>query len=1017
MTAEIGTEWHKWDLHVHTPASFVHDYGGGEDGWEKYIAALEALPPEIAAIGINDYIFLDGYRRVLQFKNSGRLQNLKLILPVIEVRLDKFGGSKNALSRVNWHIIFSDQLSPDVIETQFINALARSYVLTPEYDHLKGRWQALPTRQSLEDLGKLIIQSVPEGERSKFGQPLHEGFNNLNFSQETIQAALQSHYFEGKFLCAVGKTEWADIKWNDQSIADKKSIINSADIVFVAAESPKACIQAREHLKVSNVNCRLLDCSDAHKYADASHKDRLGHCYTWINAELSFRGLRHALLEYPSRVFMGDTPPKVLHVRTNKTKYISTISIRRVAGSQLKEHWFDTAIQVNPGLVAIIGNKGSGKSALADSVALAGNTRHEADFSFLNGKRFRHPKDNKAEHFEAELVWVDGTSTRRRLDQAVPDGAVELVKYLPQSLLEKICNVGPDGRAAEFEQQLKAAIYSHVPDADRLGHGTLDELVASQSTETTAMIAQLRVELSRLNGLIAQLEADSRPERVVALNEQLKARKQELVALDGAKPSAPTAETGQTTPGIVAAQEQLAIVKDQLALLETEKARLEKQLKEATARVALADRALKAVEVLRRQHMAFAEDWAKIFAPLGVPVEDIIGLSIDTSKLEQIVAVDSQQIKTSREGLDPSLEMSTAARIAEASASLSVLTEKFGEPARRAREYETALASWTQARNQVIGDANSPGTISYLESLIAAVNKIPEQIVENTKARDIKAHEIFLQIERTRESYRQLYKPVQDFIQSHPLAAQLGLKFTAEIVQTGFAAGFFDVVSKAASGSFRGEEGAEAVALMLQKAWFGDWSGTSTFIVDILDRLHNDRRPGKGASANPGAQLKAGKSVAGLYDFITGLSYLEPRYSLQFGDRDVAQISPGERGALLLVFYFLVDKGEIPLVVDQPEENLDNQTVYSVLVPAIQEARLRRQVVLVTHNPNLAVACDADQIVFCTMEKSGDRKVRYLSGAIENSDINKHLVDVLEGTEPAFQNRDSKYRLAALGPK
>ena len=50
-------------------------------------------------------------------------------------------------------------------------------------------------------------------------------------------------------------------------------------------------------------------------------------------------------------------------------------------------------------------------------------------------------------------------------------------------------------------------------------------------------------------------------------------------------------------------------------------------------------------------------------------------------------------------------------------------------------------------------------------------------------------------------------------------------------------------------------------------------------------------------------------------------------------------MSPGERGTLLLVFYLLLDKDDIPLVIDQPEENLDNQTVYELLVPCMKEAR------------------------------------------------------------------------------
>jgi len=95
----------------------------------------------------------------------------------------------------------------------------------------------------------------------------------------------------------------------------------------------------------------------------------------------------------------------------------------------------------------------------------------------------------------------------------------------------------------------------------------------------------------------------------------------------------------------------------------------------------------------------------------------------------------------------------------------------------------------------------------------------------------------------------------------------------------------------------------------------------------------------------------------------------------------------------------------------QPEENLDNESVYRMLVPCIKKAKERRQVIIVTHNPNLAVVCDADQVIYCEMDKPGGNRITYTTGAIENPVINRHIVDVLEGTRPAFDVRDAKYKL------
>jgi len=183
MNDPRGSLWRKWDLHVHTPDSLVHNYSG-PDPWDRFLSDIEALPPEFKVIGINDYIFLTGYKRILEERAKGRLSNIELFLPVIELRIDKFGGSLGHLSRVNCHVIFSNKLKPELIEQQFLNALSSKYVLSPQYEHLRKtrKWAALPTRDSLEDLGKMIIESVPADERMKFNAPLIEGFNTSQWS-------------------------------------------------------------------------------------------------------------------------------------------------------------------------------------------------------------------------------------------------------------------------------------------------------------------------------------------------------------------------------------------------------------------------------------------------------------------------------------------------------------------------------------------------------------------------------------------------------------------------------------------------------------------------------------------------------------------------------------------------------------------------------------------------------------------------------------------------------------------
>lgn len=144
------------------------------------------------------------------------------------------------------------------------------------------------------------------------------------------------------------------------------------------------------------------------------------------------------------------------------------------------------------------------------------------------------------------------------------------------------------------------------------------------------------------------------------------------------------------------------------------------------------------------------------------------------------------------------------------------------------------------------------------------------------------------------------------------------------------------------------------------------------------------------------------------YDYLYNLEYVGVSFKLRMGGRDLEELSPGERGIVLLIFYLALSQNSIPIIIDQPEDNLDNQSVYNKLVPCICAAKQKRQVIIVTHNPNIAVACDAEQIVCCQMDKN-THKITYTSGAIEDKEIKQNVIDILEGTMPAFDLRRRKY--------
>ncbi|TGK20073.1 hypothetical protein EHO61_06075 [Leptospira fluminis] len=487
---QLGSLWRKWDLHIHTPASIVQNYGS-DDGWERFITELESLPAEIKVIGINDYLFIDGYKRVLYEKKNGKLKNIDLILPVIELRIDKFGGSLNHLSRLNFHIIFSDELSAELIENHFLNALSSKYQLTPVYDNLRtsAKWAALPTRSSLHDLGEKIINSVPEAKRVEFGHPLIEGFNNLCLSLDSVYEALGSHYFTGKFITAVGKTEWSDIKWNDHTIAEKKTIINSADFVFTSASSQQDWEKAHKSLLEAGVNSRLLDCSDSHNFSDSELKDRLGKCLTWIKSDPSFEGLKQALFEFKSRVLISEQKPiePLFQIRKVKFNFPEQTKLKRQETQDDFCFRGNHEISFSPYLTSIIGGRGTGKSTIL-------NLLHEKLDKGVNSFFKTNVLVSSSPLKIEDHVIVDGVSDRNAID------------FLQQNEIEQF---------AIDQRRLTSAIYSRILKLDT------SNVLIENTKKISDICSLIEKQIRRLDQLAVLQSAHSEKKKQLTTNKSV----------------------------------------------------------------------------------------------------------------------------------------------------------------------------------------------------------------------------------------------------------------------------------------------------------------------------------------------------------------------------------------------------------------------------------------------------------------------------------------------------------------
>jgi DNA repair exonuclease SbcCD ATPase subunit len=506
------------------------------------------------------------------------------------------------------------------------------------------------------------------------------------------------------------------------------------------------------------------------------------------------------------------------------------------------------------------------------------------------------------------------------------------------------------------------------------------------------------------------------PEFKKGLEEQLAAKKAELAALDAAKPQAvedpnESAEAQEESKSAAAQIEQLELSAQGLAKEDVE---LRERKAHAAKRQALSKRIAQALANHRKQHDAFLTELDGLLAELGagIGVMDLVELRIESETIDKVAIAAVAEIAEIDARLQSTEPGSLVKRREEVAAAISASKAKLGERQRQYVRFKEELTKWEKSKAEVLGSKEKNGSIAWIGSEIGSLESIPGRLADLRTKRVVLAKSIHAYIASMVGEYQRLYEPVQTFVKSaERMDMKLPLDFEVKIEEAQFQDQFLNRLNRQARGSFSGiDESNQRVRAMLQEAQFETAEAAVAFAEQIDDMLNHDRRDDQGRETRLTDQLRKGVEPQEILDFLYGFEYLAPRYSLTYDKQEIGQLSPGERGLLLLVFYLLVDKADIPIVIDQPEENLDNQTIFNVLVKCIKKAKERRQVIMVTHNPNLAVVCDAEQIIHAHCDKGASRFL-YEAGAIEHPNIMAKVVQILEGTEPAFKNRQSKYKL------
>ncbi len=947
-----GSEWRRWDLHVHSPLSILNnqfphlpDHQGPD--WEPYLAALEAAP--VAVLGITDYFTIDGYKELKQRQAAGRLPN-KLLLPNIEFRLDQFVSSKQdggRPRRLELHVIFSDEVSVEDIEEHFLHDLD----FVNQEDPGEAAEVLKLKNANLIRLGERLISEQPTFR----GTPLEVGASNAVVRFKAILERLKSdRRFTNKYLLVLPADGWNDIPWGGQDHQARQLLLQGTDFVFASnAKTVQWCLGkppygegAEKFQKEFRTLKPCLHGSDAHSLHEICHpcakRGVAGHdcrshtevCQVnncWIKADPTFEGLRQVLYECEDRVRIQAADPT-----PSKTQFC--LSAVEIADSRVNAglHFSGTKIPLNNGLVVVTGGRGSGKTALVDLIANC----------FVNRADGRDPNSfvgrvrDSAAPFTTTLTFAGGQAFSKDLiaTHFVDESSVI---YIAQGELERYIGAGSD---------LNEYVHSLIFESEEIRN-------SAASYDYSALSEQIVREqhlLDDLNDNIDDLEQQTTP---AAIEELRRSEKHVRAEVEDFTARVLLAEAALAPEKIEAAETRQRALDDKKAKRDT--------LTQAKSAIHEASRFL-ATDFSRFLNLIRTVNAA--IAPLGLGADLSLPSYADGTRLTAVgdgVDRELRAVLVEIEKLEGELRT-----LASEQKDHATLLNKKREAELKLGQIQLGATSLASAQ-AALATARGARSIALrnLLSLVLGQRTQYEEIIERfSAAKDAVLADLDFDAEIVAD-WSDFMRGAEDILDNRQVVVY-GNSATQSVFAT-WSAGLAALPTK-------GADGLDVIV-----------AETDQLAADLRDKLKRSKTIGSRS----------------LYKLIYQ-SYLTVRPIVRYKKTSLDRLSMGQKATVLMKIYLA--EGDAPIIIDSHDDHLDNESIMEELVGSIRQAKQYRQVIVASNNGNVVINSDAEQLIIARRD---DGQIAYVSGSLENPEIREKALKVLEGGRVAFRKRQEKYRL------
>lgn len=352
-----GSIWHRWDPHLHAPGTLLTDQFKGN--WEDYFAAIEKSNPVIRALGVTDYFCIGTYKEMKKHKAAGRIPKVEFLFPNVEMRLDMKTAKNHS---INIHLMFSP------------NDPQHEYMIERILGRLVFRFQEQDyacNQQELVGLGRAY-----DPKQTDEGGAYRAGANMFKVSFQKLQELFldEQKWLSQNCIVAVagGLSDGTSGLQDDSSFAAfRQEVERFADVIFASSQKQREFWLGKtpgaDRKTIEEKYKALKPCmhgSDAHRIETVGAPAEKRYC--WLKGDLAFETIRQAVLEPEYRVSIGETPPPgpspsemMRHVELKDAPFIAT-----------------PKLPVNPGLVTIIGARGSGNPQSRLAVSCGVDSMH-----------------------------------------------------------------------------------------------------------------------------------------------------------------------------------------------------------------------------------------------------------------------------------------------------------------------------------------------------------------------------------------------------------------------------------------------------------------------------------------------------------------------------------------------------------------------------------------------------------------------------------------------------------------